>query len=156
MNEKINGKWERLYAMFRRDYPSLAKHITYWYPSSYITITLEDDQGNVYSYCLQDLVCRKVYKKDTSIDDTNDDYIKKNFIKCLKDCMYKHGIQQTELEKRTGISRRTLSRYINGTSTPDICNLRKIAHALRCSTDELVYGTNDADILDQVDKTEWR
>ena len=45
---------------------------------------------------------------------------------------------QEDLANSTGISRRMITKYINGKSTPSALNVSKIAKALNCSTTELV------------------
>jgi len=51
---------------------------------------------------------------------------KENLPKIMKE----KGINQTNLSKLTGISTKTIQRYIQGESSPDIDNLEKIANAL--------------------------
>ena len=42
------------------------------------------------------------------------------------------------LSYKTGISTVTLSKYMNGKTTPSTYNIQKIAQALRCSVTELI------------------
>jgi DNA-binding XRE family transcriptional regulator len=49
------------------------------------------------------------------------------------------GIPQNELAQQAGISPLTLSRYVNGRTTPNLYIADRIAKALDCSLDELRY-----------------
>jgi DNA-binding XRE family transcriptional regulator len=49
------------------------------------------------------------------------------------------GIPQNELAEQAGISPLTLSRYVNGRTTPNLYIADRIAKALDCSLDELRY-----------------
>ena len=51
-------------------------------------------------------------------------------------------ISQMELSNRTGISKRTLSLYMNGRATPSVYKANKIARALDCRLDDLEYIKN--------------
>ena len=59
---------------------------------------------------------------------------KENLPKIMKE----KGINQTNLSKLTGISTKTIQRYIQGESSPDIDNLEKIANALNVSLAKLL------------------
>ena len=49
------------------------------------------------------------------------------------------GINQTILSNKTGLTQCTISKYANGEITPSIYNATKIANALGCSIDDLMY-----------------
>lgn len=53
--------------------------------------------------------------------------------------MRKLGITQYELAAMTGLTEVTISRYMNCRSSPTYFSLSKIAKALKCTLDDLVY-----------------
>lgn len=61
------------------------------------------------------------------------------FIHRLRRIMHRKGVTQGMLAEMTGISERTINRYLNGASQPNFYNIDKIARALDCSIDELRY-----------------
>ena len=61
-----------------------------------------------------------------------------SFKENLPKIMEEKGINQTILSKLTGISTKTIQRYIQGKSSPDIDNLEKIANALNVSLAKLL------------------
>lgn len=60
----------------------------------------------------------------------------------LKYVLAMKKITQTELSKRIGVNRETISRYISGKSSPRIEDLTKIVNVLEVSSDYLL-GLND-------------
>lgn len=52
-------------------------------------------------------------------------------------------LSQSELAKKLYLSQRTISSYENGTRTPPIDLLPKLAEVLNCSIEELVYAIID-------------
>ena len=53
------------------------------------------------------------------------------------------GVTESELSKMTGISVVTISQYRNGKKIPNVRNLRKIAHVLGCTPDDLIWADED-------------
>lgn len=62
----------------------------------------------------------------------------RNLCKCLDD----EGINANELGRRTGISKSSISAYINGEQKPTIIQLKKIAKKLKVSSDYLLGLSN--------------
>jgi len=56
----------------------------------------------------------------------------------LRTLRERQGLQQTELEKRAGIRPNNVSNWELGFAYPQVRALIKLAHALNCSTDELL------------------
>ena len=52
------------------------------------------------------------------------------------------GYDRVRLSEETGISVSMIGRYLNGTSTPSIINIMKIANVLDCTVNELLYIKN--------------
>lgn len=49
-------------------------------------------------------------------------------------------LSQKDLSRISGISERTLTRYVNGETLPDYISLKKIADALKCKVDDLYFN----------------
>lgn len=49
-------------------------------------------------------------------------------------------LSQKDLSRISGISERTITRYINGDSIPDYVALKKIADAINCKVDDLYFN----------------
>lgn len=56
----------------------------------------------------------------------------------LKDLLDEYGMTQRELAIRIGVSKQTISAYINGERKPSIENLANIAYVLECDINELI------------------
>ena len=69
----------------------------------------------------------------------NEDVYKKEFGRRLIRIIKRKGFTQKELSELTGISERTLTRYICGKSIPSLLHIDKIARALNCSVDEFRF-----------------
>ena len=61
------------------------------------------------------------------------------FGKRLCKMLNRRGITQLELSQKTGISPMAISNYINRKATPSLYNASKIARALNCSIDSLLF-----------------
>lgn len=55
----------------------------------------------------------------------------------LRNLLIRNSVNREYLSNTTGISETTISRYINGTSTPSVYNIHKIAKALKCTINDL-------------------
>lgn len=64
---------------------------------------------------------------------------RREFGKRLRRLMIYKGLTLEDVSKRTGIHFTTLSRYLNGKTTPSFYAVDKIAKALDCSVDDLRY-----------------
>ena len=71
-------------------------------------------------------------------DEITDDMCRQSFSVHLCDFMTKNGYTQQSLSEYTGISKGSINAYVNGSKTPSLTNVRKIAHALNCSIAELI------------------
>ncbi len=54
----------------------------------------------------------------------------------------KLNIRQIDLAIRVGVGSNTISQYEHGKRTPNVMMLKKLAHVLNCSVDELLEDTN--------------
>lgn len=70
----------------------------------------------------------------------SEDENKKEFKLRLRSWLLFSGLNQKDLADITGISERTLTRYVNGKSLPDYISLKKIADAMNCKVDDLYFN----------------
>lgn len=135
-----NGKdyWKSVYEEFVRTYPDISVKMVDWYPSGQMEIVVktEDNKRYIYDWHLKSmhLLCGD---NDECVMD--EDEWRRCFANKLNRKMRNISRSQNFLASETGISRMTISKYINGKATPSAYNLKKIADALRCSVSEFLY-----------------
>ena len=61
----------------------------------------------------------------------------------LRELMYERGLNLSDLAKKTGLQRQTISLYATGQRNPDTERLTSICHALNCSSDYLLGLSNE-------------
>ena len=74
-----------------------------------------------------------------SVCDDDESRLRKEFGIRLRKMLYFKGVSQEELSEQTGLSKVTLSKYMNGRSIPNYFKAKKIADALECSLDDFSY-----------------
>jgi DNA-binding phage protein len=67
-----------------------------------------------------------------------DEYCRAIFSNNLSERMAVKGYGQATLAKETGLSQAVISKYLKKQSTPTISAVRRIAHVLDCSVDDLM------------------
>lgn len=135
MSYKIT--WDRILSEFEFEYPELAKKVIDSYPSGQMELTVKLDDGVKIAYDYLMKTVRTVYDpKDESDHIPEDDY-RKSFAAKLYKKMRVNGMSQEELADMVGVSRVSMSSYMNGHSMPNIYILTKLAKALKCTITEL-------------------
>jgi transcriptional regulator with XRE-family HTH domain len=81
---------------------------------------------------------------------------KQEFGRRLYQLMNRKGWHQSELARKAGVARDSISTYIRGVSMPDPGNLQKLAEALGVSTDELLPNHVEAAIDNDVPAMEMK
>ena len=71
----------------------------------------------------------------------------KKFQQRLRTARESRGLSQIELAKRAGLQASAVSHFETGTRKPSFDNLRRLADALRATTDYLLGRTNDMEGL---------
>lgn len=140
-SEMKKGKdyWGPVFDSFVEEYPKLAEDIVDWYPSGQMEIAIKTGCGKRYIY---DFMSRSIYlifdeaeDVELSEEDFNHRFSERLYYKLIR-----IGMSQYDLARKTGISSIMINRYCTGKSSPGIYNLLKIAKALKCSANELIYG----------------
>ena len=121
----------------------VTEHVVDWYPSGYqeITVTMSDGKKYLYDFINSRIIpIRRMTDLNSSRNDISRDEQswRINFSKRLRIRMNRKCINQDMLSELTGISRVTLSKYMNGLASPSGYNLERISTALECSVSELV------------------
>lgn len=122
---------------FKNTYPLTAeKYAGYAYDpmKNEFIILLNDGSAILYDPCDNSIRNHGTF---TTEEKTEDD-LQFEFAKRLADRLERTGMTQTELSEATGISRQTISRYVNGSAMPSLSNLISIAIALNCKTSEFI------------------
>lgn len=135
--KRCNNMWEDVLAGLEFSYPDIYERMVDWYPSGCMEITVTLDDGRKKAYVsMDDLLFDVVDPEDFSYNVDGDSW-RDNFSRRLKNRMHRFAVGQDELSIRTGISRVTLSKYMNGKASPSGDNLERLARALHCSISEL-------------------
>lgn len=71
-----------------------------------------------------------------------EDEIHKEFLRQIKYRMVLDKIVQAELANICRVSQTTISRYLSGVIVPDVLTASKIAKAVDCSLDELIFESS--------------
>ena len=135
--------WEPVLRNFKEHYEArcLAREqecyeIVDWYPSGHLEITVKLSNGDKLCY---EFIGNRIWSllsddRNNIIDEESWRHI---FSTRLKNRMRLCGVTQDRLSMLTGISRVTLSKYMNGAASPSGYNLNRICQALECSMSEL-------------------
>jgi DNA-binding Xre family transcriptional regulator len=133
----IVNRLNEMYNDFSRLYPDVERKVIDWYQygrKKLIVIT-EDRSEYLYDYTSKNCICLKNANNDISM---SEEEWKRKFSKSLKNKMLWNCIGQDELADLTGISKVTLSKYMNMKSTPSAHNIYRLAKALKCLPSELI------------------
>lgn len=137
--DDILNLWEPILENFLSNerYAYLAERMRGWSPYDETRIIIKIDDGYNYIYDASD-ESLNLYIKRLEADELLEEAEWRNrFGMRLRSKMKKSRIGQDELSEMTGISRVTLSKYMNGKVTPSAYNLKKLARCLNCYVREL-------------------
>lgn len=94
------------------------------------------DTGEVYLF---DEGIEKIRKLPGDPESLNEDEFMCEFGIRLKNEMRRNRMNQAQLSEKTGISQPRISQYATGQATPSIYTVSRLAKALRCRVDDLIY-----------------
>lgn len=132
------AKFDRIYDDALIYCPFVEDDVAYWYASGdrEITIKLHDDTTVIYSEGSRGA---KYIRPDSNRDDSSVDAEEQWRLDFAKKLHKEMWCSRGRLSELTGISERTISKYLNGQATPSAYNIKKIAQVLRCSPSLLIY-----------------
>lgn len=135
MNKK---HYIKIFEDFKEECPSLVSKVDHWNVEgdNSIRVYFTDGTVNIYNYILKGLM--PVHQNDGTEEDWRRDFRDK-LVEKMADCDY----TQRELAYATGISQTMIGRYLNKQSMPSGYVVAKLAKALHCSPDELIWFERD-------------
>ena len=135
MNKK---HYIKIFEDFKEECPSLVSKVDHWNAegANSIRVYFKDGTVNIYNYILKGLM--PVHQNDGTEEDWRRDFRDK-LVEKMADCDY----TQQELAYATGISQTMIGRYLNKQSMPSGYVVAKLAKALHCSPDELIWFERD-------------
>ena len=137
MNLNVNY-YEQIFERFKRMCPTWGAEATHYVPKYDNMIRVYLRNGDCVDYNDRSGSFRYITKDRLAMrDDITDEDCREIFSRNLYDLIHSSGINQEILSERTGISTSTISKYIKKKATPTMTSIKKIAHAMKCSVDEL-------------------
>lgn len=130
--------WQPVYEQFKRVRPSDAEKMIDWYPSGLLEITIRTSDGLKLRYDYVNNTVRTVYSPYIDLSNFDEQKWRKEFAIRLDHRMKYYGVTIDELSYMTGISKVTISKYLNAKSTPSSFNLKQISQALHISSSEFI------------------
>ena len=121
---------------FERYFPTIAKHACFYTEVTSELLHVELDDGTSFIY---DDVDNSLNRMPAHPNYMTEDECRRIFVWRLRRIMRRKRVSQGDLAEMTGIHDVTISRYMNGTSTPSFYNVDKIVKALDISMEELRY-----------------
>ena len=135
-DEIYNDVYEDMIRMI----PFIEDRIVRWYPTDEYEITAEMKDGSAYRYDGIARTFRRASSSDGLVErPKNEEEWRMAFARKLYRKMLICGFDQSELAWEAGVSEGMLSNAINGYSSPSIYKVLKIADALGCTVDDLIY-----------------
>ena len=118
-------------------YPRVAADAIEFIDNGPFEIIVKTVDGEVFSYDDTEDSLRRL---PSNCNAMTEEECKKEFGIRLRQMMMFKCVNQLELSERTGISQPAISNYITGRTAPTLYNIDKIAKALGCSIDTLMYN----------------
>ena len=133
-----NKHYDKIFEDFKEECPGLVSKVDHWdvEGDNSIRVYFTDGNVNIYNYILKGLM--PVHQNDGTEEDWRRDFRDK-LVEKMADCDY----TQEELAYATGISQTMIGRYLNKQSMPSGYVVAKLAKALHCSPDELIWFEKD-------------
>lgn len=122
-------KYDFIYESFQTHYPAFAKEAIEWSPFSKYEILVELSDGKKMIY---NDPFRTIRRLNHSTHDDERMHTKEFSLR-LKVIIREAGMTLEELENKSGITRRTLQKYLNASSKPSFYNATRLADALGCT-----------------------
>lgn len=129
--------WDMIFDNLKFYYPTVEEDTVDWYPSGQWSITVRLKNGKKYKYNYMSNEFMRVCDYD-EYEIPEEKQWRMNFAVALNNRLKMIGMTQTELARRTGISKGMITNYVLGTSTASGYNIAKIVRALNCTYEELM------------------
>lgn len=135
---RMSEQWNAVVEDFERNNPDLVDQVVDWYPVGQMEIAVKLRNGKrlIYNFIGNYIqTCHDPREVDESIEEI---MWREEFAKRLCKKMKINCVSQETLSDLTGISKVTLSKYMNGLATPSSYNTDRLAKALKCSSSEFM------------------
>ena len=129
--------WDMIFDNLKFYYPTVEEDTVDWYPSGQWSITVRLKNGNKYKYNYMSNEFMRVCDYD-EYEMPEEKQWRMNFAVALNNRLKMIGMMQTELARRTGISKAAITKYALGIASPSAYNLAKIVRVLKCTYEELM------------------
>ena len=132
------NSYNSLLDAFELHFPNIAEHVLDWYPSGRHEITLKLDDYTKIVYDNIDNSIRTIFPAgEADTDEIPEEAWRQEFGIKLTRKMAQAGLDQNQLAELTGISKCSLSKSMNGKTSPSSYSLLRLARALNCTVSEL-------------------
>ena len=133
--------WNNIFEGLRTIDPKVYESIVHYYPISKAELAIrtreEDGKDYIYNWVTRNL--RPFVRRSSEpVRFTEFEWLG-YFSRKLCELMRINNISRYDLSALTKISEVSISKYLNGKSTPSTFNLIRIAQALNCTVSELTY-----------------
>lgn len=129
--------WDMIFDNLKFYYPTVEEDTVDWYPSGQWSITVRLKNGKKYKYNYMSNEFMRVCDYD-EYEMPEEKQWRINFAVALNNRLKMIGMMQTELARRTGISKAAITKYTLGIASPSAYNLAKIVRVLNCTYEELM------------------
>lgn len=131
-NFEHNSKWKLMFNNLELYYPEIPEQVQSWYTSGDWEITLKLKDGTRWMFDGRENLLSRIREDDISQEEYSQEFARRLYRK-MRDA----GVGTEELSERLGISRVTVSRYLNGHTIPSSYVTMRIAQILQCSPNDL-------------------
>ena len=125
---------EHIFDSYINEYPEVLSRIDHWakHNSNSIMIFYKDGSRGIYHMMMKGL-------RSARRDDGSEAELRRHFRDELVEWMYDRGYTQQTLAKAAGISQRAMSKYLNKEAMPSGYVIYKLAKALKCTPNDLIW-----------------
>lgn len=134
MNDR---RLEMMFDDFKSYNPGIANRVVSYKVVGRDELMVTLDDGRVTLFDVMDKTSRYLPKDD---DIMSNETLQKEFGRRLRTLIQKKHMGQRELSEMTEIPVPIISNYVNGKNNPGAGNIRRLAKALDCSIDYLLYN----------------
>ncbi len=131
----MSNRFYEMYESFMERYPIFERDTVDWYPIGKYELLFELIDGSRLVYN----TIRKTVRhfNPNAIDD--DELWAKEFASRLRTRIIESGLTLEELEEESGVSRKTVQRYLQCSNKPTLLSAMRLAKALGCTLAEFTY-----------------
>lgn len=130
--------WKHLFQLFRREYPELWNYGTQWKPDEKDSIRIINPRKGEFVYRLVYLnhgIIEWETRWETNVDIRKEEQsirpgMYQNFLSEITRYQKETGASQGEIASITGMSRKSINKYLSGSVMPKVSTMRQIAEKL--------------------------